>query len=434
MIAQRIYQNAQNTPEKVALSYRGAKMSYSDLVSLIEKTKERFSVSGFSTFLIQTEAPEALASVLAANLIKKRVIVLHKDIPSEQIEKLTQEYNALYVSALDDIPKEVPSKHFPESTFLGILSSGSEGNSKVIWKTNDNWEKAFTHQSIVFGISEKDRIFAVDALGYSANLNAVLHGLWQGSTVIIGSLKEASIWTETFMSESVSSVFMVPSHARLLINKGVSLSQIKSFVTAGEKLDSVTVKGLMSTFPEARITEYYGAAELGHVSYHQNKDILENPASVGSAFPEVEIDIIGNRITVESPYVSPDYQVLATVNDLGYFEEDKLILLGREGRMFNRRGLNIYAQEIENLAMSSGLVLEVALVKSIGREKLTLFYTSKREMGTIIKEDLRVYLDQKLPKSKQPNFFTELQEMPHSEAGKIDFKALSKMNEEELVE
>lgn len=433
MITAKIYQNALKTPEKVALSYRGVKTSYAELVDLVSKAREALAKTGFSTFIFQADPLETLVVLLASNLNGQRVIVLPKDIKPDEVNQLEKEHNALYLSSLKDIPENHSSTKNSETSFLGILTSGSEGKSKVIWKTNDNWESAFEHQSRVFGIHKNDRIFTLDAFGYSANLNSALHGLWLGATIVLGRLKEAGSWSKDMIREDISSVFLVPSHARLLLKSNLTLSGVSSFVTAGEKLDASTAKGLMSKFPVALITEYYGAAELGHISYHQNQDILENLAAVGKAFPGVKVEIKGEKINVESPYVSPDFKEIATVNDLGYFEGDRLILLGREGRMFNRRGLNIFAQEIENQALSSGLILEAALIRSIDGRKLTLFFTPVRDFEGDVKEDLRAYLDHKLPKSKQPNFFEELKEMPHSEAGKIDFKALSKMNEEELT-
>lgn len=408
MIVEKILHNAQLFPKKEAISYKGETILYGQLAEAIQKRNnvaEKFC-------LIKNENPiESLVSLLGLSRVGTPFIVAPKDFNEMELE-------------IDNFREK-------ERTAFGILSSGSSGKPKVIWKTNDNWEKAFEHQSNVFGIDKNDRVFVLDALSYSANLNAALHILWAGGTLVLGELKNAKNWEKQFLEDEVSSCFLVPSHCNLILKNDTVNNAVNSIVTAGEKLSFDAAKKLLLKFPKALLTEYYGAAELGHITYHQNQDIIDFPNSVGKPFPKVRVSINEEKVNVKSQYISQEYKNIATVNDLGYFEQNRLILKGRAGRVFNKRALNIYAQEIENLAISFSPIQKAILVKDEVTERLNLYFTSKNQFDKQNEIALAKFLREHLPASKLPHFVKELKEIPHSEAGKVDFRALSKMSNED---
>lgn len=255
-----------------------------------------------------------------------------------------------------------------------------------------------------------------------------------GATLVLGKLSDASKWSSQMEKLEVTATFLVPSHIRLLLeNRNLKLQNLKSLVSAGEKLSAHLSQKILNTFPNVLLTEYYGAAELGHISYAQNKDILEKPTSVGITFPGVQISIIDGKIWVESNYVSPEYRNKPSVSDFGYLDEGGfLFLLGREGRMFNRRGLNIFAEEIENSALEHPLVLEALAIASREKEDGILLYVVVSR--PVPKSELRLFLLQKLPKQKLPNQILFTENLPRSNSGKVNFKVLSKRPVEEELE
>ncbi len=436
MILDRIQAIARDFPEKTALMYEGRVWSYRDLLKEIGERMGFLSHAGIKSLGIEARTEDALFTFLGATELGVPAVILPGGYAEEDRVKLRSSYGMSFYESgnLEVYSGESDTRMYPGGQ-IGILSSGSTGEPRIIWKTTSNWEKAFPHQSSVFGISAADRLFVLDTLAYSANLNALIHILWQGGTAILGSLGRAADWGRQLEASRVTSVFLVPSHARLLAKSARNFAGVKSFVTAGEKLDPGIAGGLLEKFPEATLTEYYGAAELGHISFQQNREIIDHPLSVGKAFPDVKIEVNEGEILVFSPYVAPDYAANGSVKDLGELSDGRLTLFGRSGRMFNRRGLNIYAAEIENKALQCGLILEAVLVAVPGingAEKLLLLVVPKEkedEPG----ERLMKYLLEKLPKAKVPNKIVVLDELPHSDSGKVDFRALSKINEREQI-
>lgn len=334
-------------PSKTALKYQGREMSYGELFQKIRTRAAWLRQHPADYLLCHASEAENLVSFLALMYAGQKGVFCGKNVSPELKLAYAEKYN---LALLDYIPEAATTLHAPyrptgSDLFLGILNPDK---GRIIWKDYQSWFSAFPAQSAVFGMHGEDRVMVVDALGYSANLNTVIHSFWLGATVIMTPLREASGWEALLRHERITSLFLVPSHYRLLPENRI-FPELTSAVSAGEKLEPVLAEKLLRIFPEARLTEYYGAAELGHISYLQNREIVTKPTSAGRPFPGVTVRIREEKIWVESPYVSPGYRHAPTVSDMGFIDpEGDLCLLGREGRMFSRRRRNLLAEEIEN--------------------------------------------------------------------------------------
>ncbi len=440
MIVQKILHTAEKFPEKRAVVYGPQSMTYGELSEEIKQRAGAYQqqLNASKVILTRTHLLENLLDLLALMAIGKASVMASTQLTADQLQGVMEREGLAELPEWDASLSPLSQIQSVTLTdrFLGVLTSGTESVPKVIWKDYQSWVSAFPHQSEVFGITSEDRLFVLDALSYSANLNSVLHMLWQGGTVVMTSLKSAASWPRQMQEHHISSVFMVPSHYRLWAKKALSLPGIKSLVSAGEKLDASLAETLLTCCPEAVLTEYYGAAELGHISYQQNQEIIQHAYTVGQAFPGVKIKIVDQRILVESDYVSPDYRGVNTVFDLGLIEDGRLILMGRSGRMFNRRGLNIFAEEIENSAKLMPFVTEVAVIGLL-REDLshdiylvfTAAYPGNAQANYT--QQLKTHLLHSLPSFKQPRRILQLINLPRKDHGKIDYQAIVRMFSEE---
>jgi long-chain acyl-CoA synthetase len=424
-------------PEKLAILADGKAITFGDIMIVSEKRAVFFKNKRESFLLCHSSELENIFNFFAIIAVGGIAIFGGKNLSDEQKSSISVIHNCIIIDFVPESNSSIQQFHIPSKSeyFLGVLSSGTMGQSKLIWKDYQSWFSAFPHQSTVFGISEQDRVFVLDALAYSANLNAVLHTLWQGATVVLGKLTEASSWSNAFYNQEVTSAFLVPSHIRLLsTNESFRKIKLKSLVSAGEKLDSKLAQSVLDTMPGILLTEYYGAAELGHVSYAQNQDIIEHPTSVGKAFPGVEIEIKEDKIYVESPFISPEYRNIRTVFDFGFLDvTGRLCVFGRQGRMFNRRGLNIFAEEIENVAILHPLIKEAILVaNNLKPHILELIVVKEKEIS---KAELQDFLLKKITKDKLPNKIIFSLSIPRNDAGKVNVREISKkpIDEEYLV-
>jgi long-chain acyl-CoA synthetase len=442
MIIQKLLQFALEVPDKQAIVYEGRVFSYANLWAELQWRAEVLGkIEANNILLHHPDELENLLNFLAIMAINKAGIFTGKNLNDSQITAVAEKNKAFILDKslvpgskhpnnLDFTPK-------PSTLFLGVLTSGSTATPNLIWKDYQAWFSAFPHQSEVFGIDKNDRLFVLNALAYSANLNSVLHMLWLGGSVVLTSLKTANSWHKQIENEAITSIFMVPSHYKLLVKNQKISPKIKSLVSAGEKLDAQLAQTLCQMAPQAILTEYYGSAELGHITYHQNQEIIDNPLSVGKPFPGVEIRIEKEQIFVESNYISPEYRKLKTNFDLGYFVDNQLILMGRVGRMFNRRGLNVFAEEIENTVKVLTFVSEAAVIGILQPDhshELSLAYSCTTGYQNNGNNQLILnHLASQLQATKVPSRLQEFENLPRTESGKIDFKALARTFEEEIL-
>lgn len=321
----------------------------------------------------------------------------------------------------------VPALLLPEvnhnDIFLGALSSGSTGTPKLIWRDHQSWTSAFPMQSKVFNISKFDTLYVVSSLVYTANLNACLHVLSEGGTVVIASNNRPRTWLGEITTHHVSAIFMVPANYKMLLKvMKVSLSQIQSVVTGGAKMDLHTVQSLISFFPHANICEYYGASELGHVSYSMAQDLLEHPESVGKAFPGVTLSIEDDCIYVQSPYLAPQYRPIATVGDLGRLDKDGyLYLLGRKQGIINTGGVKVIPEQVETILLQCPGITE-AVVAGIAdplRGQRVCAWVVKNET-TLTIGDILDFCRKKMRHHYCPHKIIFVDELPTNKNGKID--------------
>lgn len=221
---------------------------------------------------------------------------------------------------------------------------------------------------------------------------------------------------------------MVPAHYRILVKKiNENMEEIKSVLSAGDKLDSETVNVLKKKFPKASICEYYGASELGHVSYINFRENF-NINSVGKAFPKVKFFIKDDLVWVKSPYIAPDFRSVATVGDMGKIDEEgNLYLLGRKNQTINKGGVKILPYSIECVLNAHPQILKsvvFGIAHKLKGEEICAIIVSKSNKLTI--SQVMDYCKEKLDIQNRPQNIKIIENIKLNISGKIDRKGLIK--------
>ncbi len=108
--------------------------------------------------------------------------------------------------------------------------------------------------------------------------------------------------------------------------------------------------------------------------------------------------------------------------DEGYIKSSgELVICGRLDRMIKQKGVRIDPSEIERAVISYPGIENVA-AKSFEGSGICCFYTAKEKVDEF---KLRVFLSGKLPYFMMPECFCHLENMPVTERGKLDLKALT---------
>lgn len=417
-------------PDKICLINASTQVTYGELAGAVDFIACRMANSakpGAKVLIKLSDPVSQIVYLLGIAKLGAASVLVDPAVPERRCKELQETAGAVFYvddrfSLPGDTVQSLPMVQ-PEDLFLGALSSGSTGDPKIIWRDHRSWVSAFPAQSRVFGVSGTDILFLTGSLSYTANLNSCLHILYEGGTVVIAKNSFPRTWFEEITRYKVTSVFMVPANYRTLLKKVKSpLTQVKSLVSAGSKLDIDTVKRLIKCFPEAEICEYYGASELGHISYSRTKDLFNRPDSVGRVFPGVKLWIKDDLIWVKSPYIAPAYQPEATAGDMGRLDKaGYLYLAGRKNNVINKGGIKIVPEYVEEILNRCPGIAET-VVKGIDdgmRGQKVAAWIVKSDPELTVK-DIRTYCHRNLPRHARPQKFFFIRELPRNLNGKLD--------------
>lgn len=428
LIFSGIYENAKYNPNKICMIVGDKSITYGKLKDKIELTA-KFLVSKYSKgsiITIKNSNPiYTITNFLAC--VRAGLICFIENSKAfkksmEPIKVIQEDFNLV---GFKEHNIEFPNVK-DRDIFLGIMSSGTTGHNKVIWRDHKSWMDALKHHGKVFNIDFNDILFLPGALCYSANLYSTIHILNEGGTVVFSNSIYPKTWIKEIKNNKVSTIFMVPAHYRMLLKqiKGKILS-INSLLSCGEKLDTETISLLMDKFVDAQVYEYYGASELGIVSYiNFRKDY--KPSSVGKAYPGVKLWINDELIWVQSPYIAPDFLPEATVYDIGKIDENgNLYVLGRKNNTINKGGVKILPYNIEKILDTHPKILKSVVFalsdKEKGNEIAAIIITKDPKLN--IKE-VRTYCKESLEPSYRPKKIKIIEDMKLNSNGKIDRKKL----------
>jgi long-chain acyl-CoA synthetase len=198
------------------------------------------------------------------------------------------------------------------------------------------------------------------------------------------------------------------------------------------------------------IVEGYGLSETSPVLTCNRGDIAEWTGTIGLPVPSTDISIrdddnnevpVGERgeICARGPQVMPGYwqrpdeTALVMTRD-GYFRTGDIGVMDAQGRvtivdrkkdMISVSGFKVFPNEVEDVAMSQGGLLECAVIgvpdKDCG-EAVKLF--AVRKTPDVSEEKLRAYLKTQLTGYKMPKHIEFRQDLPKTNVGKILRRAL----------
>ena len=321
--------------------------------------------------------------------------------------------------------KEIPSK-----ACMGVMTSGSTGKSKLLWRDYHSWADFFPEQNRVFGVDDSTIIFCQGSLAFTGNLNIYMGVLAAGGTLIVTEKFRPKHWLELIHQYDVNTIYLIPSKL-LLLPKFMSEpnEQIRSIISGSQTMGRQEADKLLGVFPVAEITLYYGASELNYITYIKDKDMTEDRTVIGKPFAGVEITIHQEEIFINTPYHVEEIAMPFSLKDRGYLDEHGLLhFLGRTDDICNVNGRKVSSVKVAAaLTDLPGVVEAAVLSKHVGDADVLVAFVaasasfSKQELVKLLRESLEDY---ELPKQ-----FVFLESLPRNESGKIDKLALQSWRE-----
>lgn len=241
--------------------------------------------------------------------------------------------------------------------------------------------------------------------------------------------------------------------------RGSKLSSLRLIIFGGEALDTSKIQSWFQKYPSAkcRIINMYGITETTiHVTYRNvyRRDPKYLSNSVGKALSGWEISIrnengesclIGmegemwisgvglangylnrNKLNEEKFIIDENNKRWYRSGDLGRFRADGSVdYLGRIDNQVKIRGFRIELDEIKNVLLKIPFV-EEAVIVVLNKENI-----SKKQIGAFIQlkekhtyEEIKKYLEKSLPDYMIPSKIVNVDKIPMTVNGKVDYNSL----------
>ena len=253
-IIERLRQYKELDPHKIALIVDDKKYTYGDLYDAIlsidindtsrivnvAQTKES---SKHIVALIQSQSfVEQLVQWLAGFYTGYIPMVCHNEMDTEYVEELARIIAYKGVAPLAD---------------FGVLTSGTTGRPKPLWRSESSWREFFDIQNDIFHINKDTKIFLHGSFSFTGVSNMVIAVLWSGGTVITTRSLRPIRWIQLINKYHVDHIYALPTKLRLLVR------HCKSKLDSRHEL-SLRHKGLgRPVVPEVRTPK---SADVGTLS------------------------------------------------------------------------------------------------------------------------------------------------------------------------
>ena len=337
-------------------------------------------------------------------------------------------HNEMDVAYIDELARIISVEGVPTSADFGVLTSGTTGRPKPLWRSESSWREFFDIQNNIFHINKDTKIFLHGSFSFTGVSNMVIAVLWSGGTVITTRSLRPIRWIQLINKYHVDHIYALPTKLRLLIRHCKSKLDSISYIIGGSQvLDRHLMEQLEQICPNMEFILYYGASELNYITYCTGKEWLDREGTVGRPFPSVQIEEQNGVIYVTTKHHIEGIPDTYTVNDCGYIDKDGYLMFhGRKGDVINKGGYKISIPEMELYLQSLQGVSEVAVITindEIRGEDFVAYMVleDNAELSKIIE-----CIHHERPSVEWPKAILEIPMIPLTECSKVDKRKLKK--------
>ena len=335
-------------------------------------------------------------------------------------------HNEMDMAYIDELARIISVEGVPTSSDFGVLTSGTTGRPKPLWRSESSWREFFDIQNNIFHINKDTKIFLHGSFSFTGVSNMVIAVLWSGGTVITTRSLRPIRWIQLIDKYHVDHIYALPTKLRLLVRHCKSKLDSISYIIGGSQvLDRQLMEQLELICPNMEFILYYGASELNYITYCTGKEWLDREGTVGRPFPTVKIAEQNGVIYVTTKYHIVGIPDTYTVNDCGYIDSDGYLMFnGRRGDIINKGGYKISIPEMELYLQSLQGVSEVAVITindEIRGEDFIAYMVleDNTELSKIVE-----CIHHERPSVEWPKAILEIPMVPLTECSKVDKRKL----------
>jgi acyl-CoA synthetase (AMP-forming)/AMP-acid ligase II len=344
-------------------------------------------------------------------------------------------------------PREHLTAGDDTTAFLVGFTSGTTSVPKAFHRSRRSWRLSLTHGRSLWGMDATRHTLAPGPLAHGLSLYALAECLDVSAAFHSAARFDGTAVAQQLAADDIRRLVVAPTMLRALCAAaatcGVTLPRVDTVVSSAARLDPQLIQDIEQALPNARVTEYYGASEIGFITVRAPESGA-TAHDVGVPFPGVDIQLRDETgsvvpdgelgiVHVRSPLCCDGYLwgddgrgyrtdgTWATVGDIGRRSPDgHLHLVGRDG-MVVTGGLNVYVAEVEEALRVLPQIDEVVVtsVADAYLGRVLVAVVSGPDQERLSQSRLLDLCRPRLPRYKVPRRFYTVNTWPLTASGKI---------------
>jgi acyl-CoA synthetase (AMP-forming)/AMP-acid ligase II len=447
------------------INYDGSSISYNDFWKSVEGFAKKLISAGCKEgdfLLIKIENCKEYLQIYVA-CMETGIIAcpIDPDLPEDRYKVLLDEINPSFI--IDDIEKikTFKTKNFNATTstsnnnynknFIMLYSSGTTGEPKGILHTTSSLIASAKSFSQLSGINKDSVIYHHFPMYYMAGIfNMFLCPMVSGAKIVLGkrfSREQMLKFWDIPKKNGVNNLTLTPTMAISLVKVYRHDSSIMKYIQGIESIISTGSYLHRSTFDEFKkefsipLQTCYGVTEVGGTITFNSKEESELSIddSVGSFDKKIDFKCEGTKhnpaeIVVRTPFMMSGYFINGKIKsglkngyfytgDIGYLENNRLYITGRQSDRIKKGGEFISLSYIENTLMKFDLTDELCVLSiedSFWGNKVLVFYVANNSYSDdSLKRELVNFSLKNLTKIEMPDEYIKIKKFPKTSIGKI---------------
>jgi amino acid adenylation domain-containing protein len=377
------------------------------------------------------------------------------------------------VDRLDSSPASGFAPQRPRGCELAyvIYTSGTTGRPKGVMVEHTAALNTVLDINTRFGIGPDDCVLAVSALSFDLSVYDLFGALATGGSIVFPAAEhsgEPAGWAQLIRLHSVTVWNSVPTLMMLLLehlrqHPTPSPSSLRLVLLSGDWIPVRLPDQIRTEFPQARVVGLGGATEAAIWSIHYPVERVD-PAwpsiPYGRPLSNQRVHVLNTALETCPDWVAGDLYIggqglargywrdpgltaerfvvhpatgerLYHTGDMGRFlPEGDIEFLGREDAQVKVQGFRVELGEIESTLAEHPAVKSCVVTAhgSVEEGRRLVAHVVPEAGGRPAAEELRRFLDTRLPRYMVPSTFHFVSALPTGPTGKVDRKALSAVN------
>ena len=456
-------------PTKTALVYKDKSVTYEELNrksnQLAHYLIEKGIKKGDIVVLFLDRSIEIIVGILG--IIKAGGVYLPLDTsyPADRIEYITKDSNAFLVLNRQDIQSAIESSsitHNPQQNIKGddliylIYTSGSTGNPKGVMVEHKGVNRLILGQNYI-PFDENIVMLQTNSISFDVATFDIYGALLVGGTLVLyeESKLDLSVLNKSIKKYSINSMWLTSAlFEQWVFALNEDLDSLKYLLAGGDIVNSYAVNQLHQKLPTVTIIDGYGPTEntTFTTTYRCNRENIYSDIPIGRPINNTTAYILDKNLNlvpkgvIGELYTGGDgvargYLNKAELTDERFFdfrgdrvyktgdlvkyrEDGNIIYLGREDNQVKIRGFRVELGEIEQQILQIEGIKEAVVLEKDNR---LIAYITFEKNYMITDNDIKSQLLVHLPEYMIPFAINSLSKMPVNPNGKVDRRALSKL-------